>query len=233
MQNAAKPFGRRLAQSVAAFTLIELLVVISIITLLVTFSVPSFGRARRFAKRTRCMASLRSIGQGMEAYLMTNGDYYPTAAGYPILKDDAEDYCRTGGPDGPLDEDFDDGCLVSPIYVAIGKEIGFQRRLFLCPADRRESELPNRPSRRTYYASLGTSYEWDVWYNGRQRGKTLYTGKRGSFNDAGLGLQPSQSPMVYDYEAFHGGPEEVNSHVILFADMSVHADNWVEPQPEA
>ena len=221
----------------SGFTLIELLVVISIISLLMTFTLPSFGRARRLAKRTSCMASLRSVGQGMESYLVTHQDYYPTAAGYPILKEDKEAYCLSQEPPddgiqedlGELLEDPDDGCELDPIYVAIGPEIGFQRQVFQCPADRRETKLINRPNRSSYYNSLGSSYEWDVWYNGRQRGRTLYTGKNGSYQDAGLALPPEQAPMMYDYEPFHGGSDVSNSHVILYADMHVEGDTWKEP----
>ena len=55
-----------------AFTLIELLVVISIISMLMAILLPSLGRAREQARRTACMANLRSIGQGIYLYAHDN-----------------------------------------------------------------------------------------------------------------------------------------------------------------
>jgi type II secretory pathway pseudopilin PulG len=203
--------------------LIELLVVISVMSLLMSISLPAFHRARLVAKRTKCMANLRSIGQGIKAYLMVHDERYPYAAGYPLLKEDLETYCR-GDPE-------DEGCLLPPIYEAIGTEIGHQRKVFLCPADKiREADtLENRPNRITYFASIGTSYEWDTFYNGKRVGKTPYTGPQGASQEAGLGWFPSQAPMMYDYEAFHGGPEVISSLVTLFADLHVATDKWTEP----
>ncbi len=46
-----------------AFTLIELLVVISIIALLIAILLPALGSARESARRTQCLANVRSLGQ--------------------------------------------------------------------------------------------------------------------------------------------------------------------------
>ncbi len=32
--------------------------------------------------------------------------------------------------------------------------------------------------------------------------------------------------MVYDFEAFHGGPSIVGSHNVLYTDLHVQADKW-------
>ena len=206
------------------FTLIELLVVISVISLLMAISLPAFHRARLIAKRTKCMANLRSIGQAMEAYLVVSKDYYPTASGYPILEEDQEAYCD---PEHPSDD-----CLLPPIYEAIGSEIGHQRKVFLCPADKVHEPLEDRPSRDSYYASVGTSYEWDVLYNGKRVGHTYYERPKNVIIDRGLGWHRSEAPMINDYDTFHGGDDVKGSVVTLYADLHVAADRWTEPETE-
>jgi len=59
------------------FTLIELLVVISVIALLIGIVLPSLGSARQTARRTKCTANLRSIGQGFSMYLKDSKDLFP------------------------------------------------------------------------------------------------------------------------------------------------------------
>jgi prepilin-type N-terminal cleavage/methylation domain-containing protein/prepilin-type processing-associated H-X9-DG protein len=57
------------------FTLIELLVVIAIIAVLIAILLPSLGRARQQAIATRCLANLRSIGQGLVVYEHSNDGF--------------------------------------------------------------------------------------------------------------------------------------------------------------
>ena len=65
-----------------AFTLIELLVALSIVAVLIGILVPVLGGVRREARRTQCLANLRSLGFALEAY---RKDYkvWPDSPEYP------------------------------------------------------------------------------------------------------------------------------------------------------
>jgi type II secretory pathway pseudopilin PulG len=69
------PFGRR-----QAFTLIEAAVSIAVMAVLVALLLPAIGRAREAARRTECLAHLRSLGQALAMYQGGNDDLLPYAA---------------------------------------------------------------------------------------------------------------------------------------------------------
>jgi len=60
-----------------AFTLIELLVVVAIIALLISILLPSLARAREQTKSVKCLANLKSLGQGIMIYVTGERDILP------------------------------------------------------------------------------------------------------------------------------------------------------------
>lgn len=63
-----------------AFTLIELLVVIAVVAVLISFLAPALRGAKNLALDTRCLANLRSIGQGVAMYLNDNKEKFPVSS---------------------------------------------------------------------------------------------------------------------------------------------------------
>jgi prepilin-type N-terminal cleavage/methylation domain-containing protein len=60
-----------------AFTLIELLVVVGIVSLLISILLPSLSRAREEAKKVKCVANLKEIGNAMHMYFMEHKNWFP------------------------------------------------------------------------------------------------------------------------------------------------------------
>src|SRR3954451_14764932 len=73
---ASTPAGSRRVWR-GGFTLVELLVVIGIIALLVSILLPTLNKARESARRTKCLANLRSIGQLVNIYANQNKGVMP------------------------------------------------------------------------------------------------------------------------------------------------------------
>src|SRR5687768_13880941 len=74
--HAARNPGRRQPKR-NGFTLVELLVVIGIIAVLVGILLPTLNRAREAARRTKCLANLRSLGQMITMYANQNKGAIP------------------------------------------------------------------------------------------------------------------------------------------------------------
>src|SRR6266550_7135363 len=80
-----RPSGRRRCPCAFtnAFTLVELLVVIGIIAVLIGILMPALSAARRQSMQTKCLASLRDIGNGFAMYAAANKGFWPCAVHDP------------------------------------------------------------------------------------------------------------------------------------------------------
>ncbi len=65
---------RYIANKMSGFTLIELLVVISIISLLMSITLPSLSRAREMGKRIDCQSNVRQLTLAWQMYVMDNDE---------------------------------------------------------------------------------------------------------------------------------------------------------------
>jgi prepilin-type N-terminal cleavage/methylation domain-containing protein len=108
---------RRRPRNSRAFSLVELLVVIGIIALLIALLFPVFAKVREQARRTKCMANLRSIGQSMFTY--------------------ANNY-RDRLPNGNPANTWSDASAADGVMVNFAQDVK-EPRVFHCPSDRDEA----------------------------------------------------------------------------------------------
>src|SRR5262245_30114880 len=126
------------------FTLIELLVVIAIIAVLIGLLLPTISHAREQARRTACLANLRTLGQAMIQYADNHRGLLPNS-----------------NPPGET-EDFD---ATNYVLMALNRDYVRAPAVFHCPSDEdpipasidtAEHGLPN---------SARTSYEfYSIWW---------------------------------------------------------------------
>lgn len=112
------------------FTLIELLVVVGIIALLISILAPALNGARQAANIASCLANLRQVGIGIQAYAHDYRGAMPYGPKAPPVMTATEFYPSTGAP-------------TSLISLSSGKAVGLglllqhhlasQARVLFCP----------------------------------------------------------------------------------------------------
>jgi general secretion pathway protein G len=137
-------FNRRCSHRGRAFTLVELLVVIGIITILIGLLMPALSRAREAARRTKCLANLRTLGQGMVMYA-----------------NDSKGWLPNSNPASTVN-DYD---MTNAVLVALNRVYVHSPGAFHCPAD--SDPVPEKIETADYTKpnSARVSYDfYSVWW---------------------------------------------------------------------
>lgn len=133
------------------FTLIELLVSVSIISVLISLTLPALSSARRLCLRTNCQTRLREVGQALWAYSVANDSCVPYVIS-PMTNGSTgrPGFGQANVPDADLNP-FDMvkwpnslQNLLLPLYLANAKQ------LFVCPAARLGWPRKGGPWQMTY-----------------------------------------------------------------------------------
>jgi prepilin-type N-terminal cleavage/methylation domain-containing protein len=194
------------------FTLIEILVVVAIIALLIAIILPSMSAVRRNAKKTVCRSNLKQIGAALQMYMKSNRDLLPHAMQNPFIKLPAPDDKLVPLPD----------VLRRELGVTGDAKVHVVHKIFECPEDviTKESLLPTMlPNGRRYFDSARTSYEWNVYLNG----KRLDRRKIEVYDlEPPAELPPKDWFLLQDFEAYHGQGQNA-SHNVLYANWEIRS----------
>jgi prepilin-type N-terminal cleavage/methylation domain-containing protein/prepilin-type processing-associated H-X9-DG protein len=138
--NDRPPSTKRSSKTPArqGFTLVEMLVVITIIGLLASLTIPTFGKVRDRADRIACQSNLRALWFALQEAVGDNGGFYPN------IEPD---------PTSPIYETEDNAQSLADTLAPYG----ITSKQLLCRADLASQD---------YFSQKGTSYEWRPFVDG-------------------------------------------------------------------
>lgn len=196
-----------------AFTLIELLVVVSIIALLIGILVPTLSLARNSAVRVKCLANLRSIGQGVEVFRSNTPRFLLP---YALPLDDSSVY---GQDPRPPEELNPDGVMATfgPAFDTM--------EVFLCPADRQiPAELTNAG-----ISPIGRHSSYEYWAGTLMVAREVFRDDRQPNSAVTLFYENNPNyPVFADSVARHPGGPEYDQNALYFGDWRA---DWLRLNP--
>ncbi len=197
-----------------AFTLIELLVVITIIAIVMALLLPALARAKAKGYNTVCVSNLRQLGMATRLYSEDNNNLLPSAEILPT---------EPINPQKPL------GRICDVLASYIGRTAGTNTNspsVFKCPSDKVG-----------FFATEGSSYEWDADLNGHRIDETksanmflVWQKSQGPAQSTNIVLRfpPETTPLLLDYEEFHPRAPKSGKNVVFMdghvAPLDVPAD---------
>lgn len=138
------PHDRKGAHVREAFSLVELLVVIGVIALLIGLLMPALTAAREQARRTKCLANLRTLGQAMVMYANRYKDWLPDSN----PADTVNDYDATNA-----------------VLVALNRDYVRAPAVFHCPSDTDPAPTAIETADYTLPNSARVSYDfYSIWW---------------------------------------------------------------------
>jgi len=197
------------------FTLIELLVVIAIISTLVGILLPSLGKVREVAQRTKCMANLRGFGPAFVMYKKDYRDLLPRvlpfySSQFPNANDASMLDVLGSYLDVPPPRREIDGDATSP-YIPIDP--------YFCPMDRGTD------------AGKTTGLSYEYWGGVLMLARELFV-PRDKFPQRTISRfyeDRNDFPMLADAKPWHKGSAQYNQNA-LYSDGHV---DWLVVDPNS
>jgi prepilin-type N-terminal cleavage/methylation domain-containing protein len=208
------------------FTLIELLVVIAIISLLVSILLPSLQQAKELARRTACLANLRSLGTGMIFYADDYNEWFIS-----------NDYSYTAGTTNFAEYFYPERLLTPPKYDYLAGLGGLWRGSYVGEWGNEDYsakpgmfDCPSKENIEKHYSSYtyrGIHHSWLANYTRNYYGQDRISdpGRKGMIIDAWVWNTPLHG-QVYNLWFSDGSAESIQDELHEIRTCSTPYQRW-------